>query len=77
MDGETVRLLCNDLVMWRQWSQAASIAGYDLAAKRLLVVARQLEKMIGIESERRHLDIILRSAVALNCRHYSGDKTWI
>jgi hypothetical protein len=46
VDSEIARLLCNDLAMWRQWSQAASIAGYDLAAQRMLNLARQLEKNI-------------------------------
>lgn len=46
MDSETKRMLCNDLVMWRQWAQAASIAGYDQAAQNMLAVAQALEKKL-------------------------------
>lgn len=46
-DMEIMRLLCGDLLYWRQRSQQASIAGYDVAAAKMLAVAQQVEEKIG------------------------------
>lgn len=47
MDGETKRLLCNDLTRINRLSQAASIAGCDQSADRLLKLAWHIRKCLG------------------------------